>query len=56
MRGWYAMRFWIENGFRQLKRGAWQWHNTKMTERSLSRLPSCRIIVRMGVGVSRSGR
>jgi hypothetical protein len=29
---WYAMRFWIENGFRQLKRGVWQWQNTKITE------------------------
>lgn len=26
------------------------WHNTRMTGRSLSRLPGCRIIVRMGVG------
>lgn len=29
---WYTMRFWIEHSFRQLKRGVWKWHNTKMTD------------------------
>jgi hypothetical protein len=27
---WYAMRFWIECGFKDNKRGGWQWHQTKM--------------------------
>lgn len=28
---WYGMRPWIEHGFRSIKRGGWQWHNTRMT-------------------------
>jgi hypothetical protein len=28
---WYAMRTWIEGGFKDTKRGGWQWHQTKMT-------------------------
>ena len=28
---WYAMRFWIEVGFKQFKRGGWQWQHSKMT-------------------------
>lgn len=36
---WYAMRAWIECGFRHTKRGGWQWQNTKMTvtERAVRR-------------------
>lgn len=29
---WYAMRAWIECGFKQTKRAGWHWHNTKMTD------------------------
>ncbi len=29
---WYGMRSWIEDGFKDLKRGGWQWHQTKMTD------------------------
>jgi hypothetical protein len=29
---WYAWRMWIEQGFRVLKRGGWQWHRTQMTD------------------------
>jgi hypothetical protein len=29
---WYGMRSWIEGGFKDIKRGGWQWHQTKMTE------------------------
>ena len=29
---WYGMRAWIEGGFKDTKRGGWQWHQTKMTE------------------------
>lgn len=29
---WYSMRSWIENGFKDTKRGGWQWHQTKMTD------------------------
>jgi hypothetical protein len=29
---WYGMRFWIEVGFKQGKRGGWQWHHSKMTD------------------------
>ena len=29
---WYAWRMWIEQGFRALKRGCWQWHKTQMRE------------------------
>jgi hypothetical protein len=28
---WYGMRAWIEQGFRTIKRGGWQWHGTRMT-------------------------
>jgi hypothetical protein len=29
---WYGMRAWIEQGFRTMKRGGWQWHGTRMTD------------------------
>jgi hypothetical protein len=29
---WYAMRSWIEPGFKQSKRAGWQWQATKMTD------------------------
>src|SRR5205085_10872978 len=29
---WYRMRSWIESGFKDTKRGGWQWHQTKMTD------------------------
>jgi hypothetical protein len=29
---WYGMRSWIEGGFKDIKRGGWQWHQTKMTD------------------------
>jgi len=29
---WYGMRSWIEAGFKDTKRGGWQWHQTKMTD------------------------
>jgi Transposase DDE domain len=29
---WYGMRSWIEGGFKDTKRGGWQWHQTKMVE------------------------
>ena len=29
---WYSMRSWIEGGFKDTKRGGWQWHQTKMTD------------------------
>lgn len=29
--GWYAMRSWIEQGFKVIKRGGWQWQRTRMT-------------------------
>ena len=29
---WYGMRSWIEGGFKDTKRGGWQWHQTKMTD------------------------
>jgi Transposase DDE domain len=29
---WYAMRAWIECGFKDTKRGGWNWHQTKMTD------------------------
>lgn len=36
---WYSMRNWIEAGFKDSKRGGWQWHQTKMTDpRRASRL------------------
>jgi hypothetical protein len=27
---WYAWRMWIEQGFRAIKRGCWQWQRTQM--------------------------
>lgn len=29
---WYGVRTWIEHGFRCLKRGGWQWQQTRMTD------------------------
>ncbi len=29
---WYGMRAWIEQGFRTIKRGGWQWNGTRMTD------------------------
>lgn len=29
---WYSMRFWIENGFKDCKRGGLRWEHTKMTD------------------------
>lgn len=29
---WYGLRTWCEQGFKVLKRGAWFWHNTRMSE------------------------
>jgi hypothetical protein len=29
---WYAQRAWIEGGFKDIKRGGWQWHLTRMTD------------------------
>ncbi len=29
---WYRMHSWIEAGFKDTKRGGWQWHQTKMTD------------------------
>lgn len=29
---WYSLRAWIEAGFKDVKRGGWQWHQTKMTD------------------------
>jgi hypothetical protein len=29
---WYGVRSWIEQGFRCLKRGGWQWQQTRMTD------------------------
>ena len=29
---WYAWRMWIEQGFRAIKRGCWQWHRTQMQD------------------------
>jgi hypothetical protein len=34
---WYSMRFWIEGGFKDQKRGGWGWHHTKMRESLASR-------------------
>jgi hypothetical protein len=31
---WYGLRAWIEQGFRTIKRGGWQWQRTRMTEPS----------------------
>jgi hypothetical protein len=29
---WYGLRSWVEAGFKDYKRGGWQWHHTKMTD------------------------
>ncbi|MAG37589.1 MAG: endonuclease [Dehalococcoidia bacterium] len=29
---WYGLRTWIEQGFRLIKRGGWQWQQTRMTD------------------------
>jgi hypothetical protein len=29
---WYGWRMWIEQGFRAIKRGGWQWQRTQMSE------------------------
>ena len=29
---WYGMRSWIEGGFKDTKRGGWDWHQTKMVD------------------------
>ena len=29
---WYGMRTWIEESFRMIKRGGWQWHRTRMKD------------------------
>ena len=29
---WYGMRSWIECGFKDIKRGGWHWHQTRMTD------------------------
>ena len=29
---WYALRAWIESGFKDIKRGGWQWHHTQITD------------------------
>lgn len=29
---WYRMRYWIEGGFKDYKRGGWGWHQTKMLD------------------------
>jgi hypothetical protein len=29
---WYAWRMWIEQGFRAIKRGLWDWHKTRMRD------------------------
>ena len=29
---WYALRSWVEQGFKVLKSGGWQWHRTRMTD------------------------
>jgi hypothetical protein len=31
---WYALRSWIEQGFKIIKRGGWQWQRTRMTDPS----------------------
>ena len=31
---WYGWRSWIEQGFKDLKRGGWQWQGTRMTDPS----------------------
>jgi hypothetical protein len=32
MAAWYGMRSWIEGSFKDIKRGGWQWHQTKMED------------------------
>lgn len=29
---WYGLRAWIEQGFKQIKRGGWQWQHTRMDD------------------------
>ncbi|MFO7639737.1 MAG: transposase [Candidatus Competibacteraceae bacterium] len=29
---WYGLRAWIEQGFKRIKRGGWQWQSTRMTD------------------------
>jgi len=29
---WYGLRAWIEQGFKMMKRGGWQWQRTRMTD------------------------
>jgi hypothetical protein len=29
---WYGLRTWIEQGFKKIKRGGWQWQYTRMTD------------------------
>jgi len=29
---WYGLRAWIEQGFKRIKRGGWQWQYTRMTD------------------------
>src|SRR5262249_42704921 len=29
---WYGLRAWIEQGFKRIKRGGWQWQHTRMTD------------------------
>jgi hypothetical protein len=29
---WYGLRAWIEQGFKRVKRGGWQWQGTRMTD------------------------
>ena len=29
---WYGMRSWIEGSFKDIKRGGWHWHQTKMVD------------------------
>ena len=29
---WYGLRAWIEQGFKQVKSGGWQWQHTRMTD------------------------
>jgi hypothetical protein len=31
---WYALRSWIEQGFKVIKRGGWQWQRTRMSDPS----------------------
>src|SRR6185436_17484532 len=31
---WYALRSWIEQGFKVIKSGGWQWQRTRMTDPS----------------------